>query len=98
MTSMMDMLPDVELTVPDSKTRIGDGVSIGMHTAKCAACGVLFEHHGKVHAYRADKTYFCSYSCMRAWQRKKEQDKLEREERKKQARAEARRTRGEAAR
>lgn len=98
MQSMMDMLPAYEIDVPEGKTRVGDGVSIGLHTAKCAVCGVQFEHHGKVHAYRADKTYFCSYSCMRAWQRKKEQDKLEREARKKQARAEARRARREAAR
>lgn len=96
MQSMMDMLPDVELTVPDGKTRAGDGVCIGMHTARCAACGVQFEHYGKIHAYREDHAYFCSYTCMRAWQRKKEQDRQERLERRRRAREEAQKARGEA--
>ena len=96
MQSMMDMLPAYEIDVPEGKTRVGDGVRIGLHTAKCAVCGVQFEHHGTIHGYRDDKKYFCSYSCMRVWQRKKEQDKQERIERRKRAREEARRARGEA--
>ena len=55
------------------------GAVLYTHTRKCAQCGQSFEMT-KEHAYKRVKrdhyAVFCSWSCMRAWDRDREAAKL----------------------
>lgn len=77
--SMMDSIPNGLLTGGfEAKDRPTIHKNIGMYTDICAECGARFEHTTE-HAYKRSvngrQKLFCSYHCMRTFDRRSEDGK-----------------------